>query len=576
MKKSILAGALLVGMLFALSPLVSHAQSSEESVLHFAATLEVHADATVAVTERIIYDFGSNERHGIYRDIPVVYPTTLGKTSIKLSNVSVKDETGKGYEFEVSSSGKDKEIKIGDPDVLISGTKTYIISYTVARAAGYFADYDELYWNVTGNEWQVPIQDASAEVTLPKAISKKDIRAACYQGSFGSSAACASFTVGVSNEATDDTDHVYFASSALLPGEGLTVAVGFPKGVIYEPTMWERVVQTVKDNWIVGMPLLVLLCMWYVWYRKGRDPKGRGTIIAEYESPDALTPIETSALMHGSVKNSALSAEIVYLASKGYLSITRTEEKGLVFTSHDYTLKRLKQSEGLPEFDRLLLDGIFTSDEVRLSELKNKFYKNLPDIKKAVMKSVIQKKYYPTDPQNIIVSYVLGGILLGFVLVVLGAATDAGALNIVSGILSGLIVIVFAFVMPKVTQKGAEAKEKVKGLELYLNVAEKDRINFHNAPEKNPQLFEKLLPFAMVLGVEAAWAKQFEGMYMPPPGWYNDSSGAGFNSVIFANSMHSFSDTARSNLVSAPQGGSGSGGGGFSGGGGGGGGGGSW
>ncbi len=572
MKKSILIGIALIGILFALP---AYAQN-EESVVHFATTLQVHTDSTIKVTEHIVYSFGSAQRHGIYRDIPVVYQTTLGKTSIKLSDISVVDETGNTYEFDVSNSGNDKEIKIGDPDILVSGTKTYVISYTVARAIGYFTDYDELYWNVTGNEWQVPIQDASVEFILPQAIVKKDIRSACYVGPYGSNTPCISKTVGVSNEAVDDTNHVYFASTALAAGEGFTAAVGFPKGVVYQQTKWERILQTITDNWIVGVPPLVFIGMFILWYRKGRDPKGRGTIIAEYESPDALTPIELSALVHGSVKNSALSGEIVYLATRGYLSITRIEEKGLIFKSHDYVLKRLTKSDGLPTFDQLLLDGIFTTDEVKLSELKNKFYKNISDIKHAVLDSLIAKKYYKTKPQNIMAAYIAGGIVLGFVLVGIGAINDAGVLNILSGILSGVIVVSFAAIMPKVTKLGAIAKERAEGLKLFLNVAEKDRINFHNAPEKNPQLFEKLLPFAMVLGVEAAWAKQFEGIYMPPPGWYNDSSNGSFNALVFANSMHAFDTTASSNLTSAPQGGSGSGGGGFSGGGGGGGGGGSW
>jgi len=576
MKKSILTSVLLLGMLFALVPFTAHAQS-DESIPQFNVTLDLHADASVAVNERVVYDFGSNERHGIYRDIPVVYPTTLGKTSIKLSNIRVVDENGKTYAFEVSGSGSDKEIKIGDPDVLVSGTKTYVISYTVSRAIGYFASYDELYWNITGNEWQVPIVKASAEFILPKALAKADVRAACYEGSFGSTKACDSIVVGAPDETSGAVRHVFASSGAeLAPGEGLTAAVGFPKGVVYEPTKWERILQIITDNWIVGVPPVVFMAMFVLWYRRGRDPKGRGTIIAEYESPDALTPIELSALQHGSVKNSALSGEIVYLATKGYLSISRIEEQGLLFKSHDYALKRLKPSDGLPAFDQLLLDGIFTTDEVRLSELKNKFYKNIRDIKNAVLNSLIQKKYYRTKPQNIIGAYVAGGILLGFVLVLIGATTDAGALNILSGILSGIIVMAFAFIMPKVTPLGAVVKEQIKGLKLYLNVAEKDRINFHNAPEKNPKLFETLLPFAMVLGVEAAWAKQFEGIYMPPPGWYNDPSHAGFNSIVFANSMQSFNASASSNLTSAPGGGSGSGGGGFSGGGGGGGGGGSW
>jgi uncharacterized membrane protein YgcG len=141
--------------------------------------------------------------------------------------------------------------------------------------------------------------------------------------------------------------------------------------------------------------------------------------------------------------------------------------------------------------------------------------------------------------------------------------------------LCAAIVLLFGLVMPKVTTLGAIAREKIKGLKMYMEVAEKDRINFHNAPEKKPEVFEMLLPFAMVLGVEKAWAQQFEGIYTQNPGWYSGGTGP-FMPVVFVGNLHSFSAAASSTLTSAPSGGSGVGGGGFSGGGFGGGGGGSW
>lgn len=137
------------------------------------------------------------------------------------------------------------------------------------------------------------------------------------------------------------------------------------------------------------------------------------------------------------------------------------------------------------------------------------------------------------------------------------------------------MIMLFGLIMPARTKKGAEAREYLAGLKLYLTVAEKDRLEFHNAPEKNPQVFEKLLPYAIVLGVEKQWAKQFEHLMMPMPRWYSDPSATNFNSIIFISQLNAFSNNV-SGVVMPRGNSSGLGGGGFSGGGGGGGGGGSW
>jgi uncharacterized membrane protein len=140
-------------------------------------------------------------------------------------------------------------------------------------------------------------------------------------------------------------------------------------------------------------------------------------------------------------------------------------------------------------------------------------------------------------------------------------------------VLSCVIFMVINSLMPAKTVKGVATKEYILGLKLYLQIAEKDRLQFNNAPEKKPEIFEKLLPYAMVLGVDEAWAKEFEGIYTVPPQWYEGYHGGAFSAIAFNHSLSSFNSMASSSMGSAP---GGSGGGGFSGGGGGGGGGGGW
>jgi len=343
---------------------------------------------------------------------------------------------------------------------------------------------------------------------------------------------------------------------------------------VYEPTAWQNFLQAVRDNGILALPIIVLAAMLYFWRKYGKDPKGRSTIIAEYDAPDNLTPLEVSALMHQGARQKDISAEIIRLAVLGYLKITRTEEKHLLSKSASYTLERMtpQKETALSDAERILLDKIFGGkDSIKLSDLNQKFYRNVPKIKKSTMQSVISKGYYAKDPAKTRGLY----IGIGAILAAIGIFASFSAAWVIALILSGAVVICFGFIMPKLTEKGMEAKQDILGLREYLQIAEKDRINFHNAPEKNPQLFEKLLPYAMVLGVEKVWAKEFEGIYTTPPAWYSDPYGGAFNSLIFVNSMSSFSSAAASSLTAGPAN-SGAGGGGFSGGGGGGGGGGSW
>ncbi len=552
-------------------------QPQTEKIQHFATTVHVNPDASIDVRETITYDFAGNSRHGIYRDIPTSYRTTLGNASIKLSDISVEDAEGIASTFTLSYLRGYTRIKIGDQNILVKGIKTYVIKYHVDRAIDYYKDFDELYWNATGNEWQIPIDSAEATIIFPQVISKDDVKISCYEGELGSTNTC-NYSLN-KNTSTQEVESVHFTSKASYkPYEGMTVAVGFPKGIVREPTQTENILQVIKDNWVIGLPIIVFILMFLLWFKKGKDPKGTGTIVAQYDAPDKLNPLEISAILHQGARNNDISAEIIYLATKGFIKITRIEVKGFIFSSTDYTLTKLKNGEEAEsEIDRVLLESVFGTDqEIKISSLTNVFYKKLPKIKKATINAVIAKGYYLADPQKTSLKY---GWVIIFCFILFAVFVISGHLTILamfSMVLSVIIIIIFAAIMPKVTKQGALAREHMQGLKQYITVAEIDRIKFHNAPEKSPQLFETLLPFAMVLGVESAWAKQFETLYLTPPSWYNDSSGRAFNAVLFTNNLHAFSTAASSSFTSSPRSSSGSGGGGFSGGGGGGGGGGSW
>lgn len=168
----------------------SFAQSSiSERITSFAGEIRVNPDSSINVTENIQYDFGENQKHGIFRDIPVKYKARGGNFNLRISNIRVTDENGKSYNFKISYPGENVEIKIGDADKYVSGEKNYVINYTIRRAVNYFPDHDELYWNFTGDEWKIPIESASVKVILPE-NTKENLQAKCFEGVFGSTNEC--------------------------------------------------------------------------------------------------------------------------------------------------------------------------------------------------------------------------------------------------------------------------------------------------------------------------------------------------------------------------------------------------
>jgi uncharacterized membrane protein YgcG len=230
-------------------------------------------------------------------------------------------------------------------------------------------------------------------------------------------------------------------------------------------------------------------------------------------------------------------------------------------------------------------------EKIKLSDLKNSFYTRVPIITKSALQTLLDKQYYSNlkiessgAAKAISSSFFIllwGGIIVYHLIdsVFSAVAVSISPVPIIASVILSIIIgAVFHSLMPAKTIKGVAAKEYILGLKDYLQIAEKDRLNFHNAPEKRPEIFEKLLPYAMVLGVASAWSKEFADIYVNPPSWYEGYPvGGHFNSMLLYSNLSGFNSMASTSMTSMPGGGmGGSGGGGFSGGGGGGGGGGGW
>jgi uncharacterized membrane protein len=546
----------------------------------FHAEVIVSPDSSVDVTETIQAHFYGVGWHGLYRTIPVEYVTPQGfNYTLFLSIKKITDANGRSLRYESSRDRHYRKLKIyiPDPD---NSVQTVNIEYTVSDALRFFDDHDEFYWNVTGDEWTVPIRSASARIVLPQGAA--NIRANTFTGSYHSKASNATTEVA-GNGAEIRT------IAPLGIREGLTVAVAFDKGVVHEPTAADKAILFLRSNWPLVVPIFVFLVMFYTWWTRGRDPRLR-PIATQYEPPDQLTPGEAGTLVDESADMRDITASIVDLAVRGYIVIEEhTKERMLgLFKDKDYSFilnKDRAEWSKLKAHEQTLLGGLFSAgtagESVSMSSLENVFYRTLPSIKNSIFESLVTHGYYKRRPDTVRSSYIGGGVVIGLI-IVWGGTYLANLLGeqpfafIIAGIISGLIICAFGWFMPAHTEQGTRALEGVLGFEDFLVHVESDRFN---RMIKTPQMFEKFLPFAMALGVEKNWSKAFQDILKEPPNWYRGSSfGPNFYAMNFVSDLNTMSSRASTVMTSAPRssggsgfgGGGGSSGGGFGGGGGGG------
>ncbi len=541
-----------------------------EEIKNFNTQIFINKDGTINITEKIVYDFGFEKHHGIFRTIPFIKKNKEGKKYLlEFKEIKVVDENNNPYSFQQTKDGENLKLKIGDPNKTITGIHTYIISYKFLGAISYFSDHDELYWNITGNDWLVPISEASVNIFLPKGIKKDEVKTECYTGSYGSSEKNCQFYL-----LHDRIEDGIFVKSiqVLNKGEGLTIVVGFPKNIVavLEPKEYKSFWETFLGK-IIGLLIKIAVLFWYIilpfyiiyrWFKHGRDPKSVdvGEVRAWFDPPKTpdgkrfLTPAEVGVLGDETVDLKDISATIVDLARRGFLLIEE-RKKG-----EFWLVKKEKPTDKLLPFEKILINEFFKNKQ-EINLRKTKLYKEVEKVMEAVYKQVVEEKLFPENPQLIRNMYLI--------FVIIGLFTGNIFLFLVSSF--------FGRRMPRKTKEGVEAKNVAFSLRNFLKSQERQ---FEFQADKQ-LMFEKLLPYAIVFGVEKIWAKRFKDLSIRPPEWYQGYDTRSFNSVVFVNSLNSsissFQSSARPVTSTTSTSGFSSGfSGGFSGGGGGGGGGGSW
>ncbi|HZD78819.1 MAG TPA: DUF2207 domain-containing protein [Actinomycetota bacterium] len=623
-----IASALAVGA----APTTVEAQKSlvfEE----FASEIQVRPDADIIVTETLRPRF-EGSWNGIERVLELRPPADYGVAYLlEVRLIGATDGAGHPLRTEETRLDRDtRRFRVWVPEAT-DRTATVILRYQVGNALGFFAPdttgltLDELYWQVTGTTSDVPILSARARVVLPAGAQPK--QAAAYVGGAGSTRQ----TRVILGEGSASVPAV----GPLDPGEGLTVAVGWAAGAVTRPAGAAAPTTAAQSGgrgrvgaggtapggpwsplalWPVLLPLLAFWLAYRAWRRRGRDPAERA-ITVRWEPPPDISPAEAGTLVDHRADMPDIVATLVDLAVRGVVVIEEREKGGFLSFGKDYAFHLMKPSpqwDDLADHEREFLNGLFERttrrervkavgektggflkgvvetftgepaeegapdgaiDSVLLSDLKNEFYRTLPDIRDAIYRQLVLKGHYLRRPDTVRRRWVLLSMLcvgigsIGFA----GAAGGAGngrvmALAlIVGGFASALIVGVFGWLMPARTEQGARTREAALGFKRFLERVETPR---YRRMITSPKQFEEYLPFAMAFGCEEQWAKAFEGLLTEPPEWYLGTHGA-FRASAFASDLGTLSTAAASTLSSSPSS-SGSGGGGSVGGGGGGGG----
>lgn len=626
-------------------------ESKSEKIYNFHSDIMIGKDEKVVITEKIkVYANGDVIKRGIFRTLPLKLNINGKKLKAKYDIISVHRD-GQPEPYKEENDGNSLLIYVGNKDAYLrSGVYEYELKYSTTHQIGFFDNYDEFYWNVSGTEWSFPIDSISAQLTLP--TDADIIQNSCYTGVFGSKEQnCHSKLI--------NSHTISWEAKGLQSNEGLTIAAGFNKGVFLPPpppTFLELYGLLI----LMGCSLFGLLVFLFnQWKKYGIDPD-KPTVYPQFNVPENLSPAALGYLHSASYKSNFVTAAIVNLAIKGYLKIEESEESGFLGFSSSKVFKLIKLRDDyqiLPDEESALFLNLFSkSQSIKIDGTYNrKIQTSVVEFESTIARNIkpILKEGNNLDKvtkpalliiglyiMGIFVSYLLkrenvGNLILCILLLVVVSIITAIAVSIMRNsanakfklgclsvfiaffigsfilsfiipvllfslssemdnnfkycnlflLLASVLLVVYSYLIKRPSEEKLRIQSLIEGFKMYMGAAENEQLKFHNPPNFTPQLFEKYLPYAIVLGVEKIWGKKFDNLLKESAITYNNGwyMGGMMNASSFGSSLNSSLTDSISSASSQPSssssggsGSSGSSGGGSSGGGGGGGGGGGW
>lgn len=531
-------------------------QKAFAEVIHsFDTKVMAHKDGSLTISEKIVYDFEQNSKHGIYRYVPLYSRVGDLYRILKVEKASVLRD-GASEKFDESLGAEKIQFKIGNPNLTITGAHTYTISYKVLNGVGSnFSDHDEIYWNGTGNDWEVTIEKASIEISND--FGAKQIKLICFEGTFGSK----DQTCSIDNQTAT-------SNRALYSGYGLSAVsvypVGtFPKSILSTSppkTAGEEFMQTLIGIypiiWVLLNIVIGPLALFKFYLSKNKKRFGPPVVnfdIPKDEKGDRLAPALAGTIDTAKLERNDVTATIFDLAIREYIRLeqNKTERKLLPDSSEQLIYKLKEDDGGLETFEKILFDRLFMDgDTLKVSSLKPDFYETFQVMEDETFATLIRRGYYTANPKTR--KAVL--IFLGFFSI------------FTFNLILGIVFLILARKFNGRTILGDEIDFKIDGLKLFLKSMDR---NYKWQAEKFYTV-EQMIPYAVSLGYINEFMEQLK-IINPDysPSWY-----AGTN--FYASYSLFYSGMSSGVTTSAPSSSSGGGGGGSSGGGGGGGGGGSW
>jgi uncharacterized membrane protein YgcG len=468
-----------------------------ERITDFHSDIRIARSGELAVTERFtVQAEGAQVKRGILRDFPTGYRDGAGnKVNVPFS-VQRVTRNGRPEPYALERLANGMRVRIGDASVLLPhGQHTYEIAYRTARQLGFFDEHDELYWNVNGNGWTLAFDRISAEVHLPQPIAAPLIRAEAYTGLQGAKGRSYAFLVR-------DGGAAFRSTRPFQPREGMTIVVGFPKGLVEEPTRAQRLKWFLSDNRGVaaGMAgaLALLLFLYWRWSLVGRDPRA-GPRFPRYDPPPGMGPAGVRYLHRMGFDRGCFAAALLGLGERGALKIRQT--------GGDYALERIGTPAAWLPGEKPVLEGLLPSEGSRHVVTKQ----HDPQVEQ-VFASL--RNSLAIEFGERLFSKNHGSMIAGVALAVgtaiamhLLGASDA-AVFAVGGVMA-LTLLLFKRWMPAYSVEGRRMQDHVEGLRQYLSVAEADELRRMKAPPQTKEEFARLLPYAVALDVEKTWADRF-------------------------------------------------------------------
>lgn len=581
--------ALLLGLGLALLPLapVGHggavAAERQLELTRFQMQALVARDGSMQVREILTARF-QGKWNGLRREIPLLANRPRGRESLGLRLLSATDGAGRAYRVETRQKAGNVEWRIFVPGAE-DATRTVVLRYQVRNAVRFYPDHDELNWNVTGNDWEIPLEQVEARVWLPEGV--QGLHASVYTGPLGARGQEARLDIGQREVGAVTT-------RPLQPGEGLTLAVGFNKGLVTPSAVPGGLWGWLRGRLAVLLPLATGLILGRLWWQHGRDP-ALGAVPVVYEPPDGLSPAVLHGLVRQSVGGATLGATLVDLAVKGHLRMERQEHKRLLSSpAISYTLTLLTPPsdwQALAAHERYLLAHLFPSErvgeKVDTEDLRDEFYKHVFGFDNLVRNAVLAEGFFnafaglrwPQVVRVVTAAAAIGLLCLAVALAMLLLPAEISQLQmtvdplltILCLLITLIFILQFSRIMPSRTPRGVLALRKALGFQEFLRRVEAPR---YKAVILTPELFERFLPYAMVAGYTKAWTAAFAGIVQTPPSWY-DGNEASFAIDDLGSSLddccHTISTAMRASPASSASSdsdsGSGSSGGGSSGGG---------